>query len=195
MSQYFDNVDLKSNIIKYKTKVFGIDFYFNTDNGVFSKNKLDYGTRSLLEALPINDMHGDILEVGCGYGAISIILSKVLNANFEGVDVNRRALRLAEMNIRENNCNNITFYESNCYENVNKKFDYIITNPPIRAGKDIVYNIVFGAKTFLNKNGALYIVINKNQGAKSLYKDLQSEYHVFLIRKNKGFWIIKCILH
>lgn len=194
MGQYFENLDLKSNIIKYKTIIFDREFWFNTDNGVFSKGKLDFGTRCLLETLPIDELHGDILEVGCGYGVIPIVLSKVTDATFEGIDVNRRALHLANMNIKENKCSNITFYESNCYENVNKKYDYIITNPPIHAGKSIVYEILFGAKKHLKKNGCLFLVINKDQGAKTLFKNLENEYEVDLISKNKGFWIIKCIL-
>lgn len=195
MSQYFNNDELKSEIVKYKTEIFGKEFIFNTDNGVFSKTKLDFGTRSLLESLPIEKLKGEILEVGTGYGVIPIILSKVCNAQFDGVDVNRRALHLAKMNIKENNCSNITFFESNCYENVNKKYDYIITNPPIRAGKKIVYEIVMEAKNHLKENGELYIVINKDQGAKSLFKDLEKVYKTELLKKNKGFWIIKCILH
>lgn len=195
MSQYFDNDNLKSEITIYKTYIFDKEFKFYTDNGVFSKTKLDFGTRSLLENLPINELHGDILEVGCGYGVVPIILSKMCNATFDGVDVNRRALKLAQMNASENKCSNITFFESNCYESVNKKYDYIITNPPIRAGKKIVYEIVMDAKEHLKENGELYIVINKDQGAKSLYKDLEKEYITCLVNKNKGFWIIKCVLH
>lgn len=194
MSQYFDNEKLKSNITKYKTRIFDMEFCFNTDNGVFSKDKLDFGTRSLLESLPISELHGEILEVGCGYGVIPIILSKVTDAKYDGVDVNKRALHLANMNIRENKCINVTFYESNCYESVNKKYDFIITNPPIRAGKKIVYEIVMGAKNHLKKNGQLFIVVNKDQGAKSLVKDLGEIYITNIINKNKGFWIINCIL-
>ncbi len=195
MSQYFDNDNLKSNISKYKTYIFDKEFWFNTDNGVFSKGKLDFGTRSLLESLPIEEIKGSVLEVGCGYGVVPIILSKVCNADFfEGVDVNKRALHLANMNLKDNKCDNITFYESNCYENVNKKYDVIITNPPIRAGKNVVYEIVMNAKNYLNSEGILFIVINKDQGAKSLFKDLNEVYDAELINKNKGFWIIKCIL-
>ena len=194
MGQYFDNENLKSNITKYKTSFLDKEFYFNTDNGVFSKERLDFGTRSLLESLPIQEMHGDILEVGCGYGVIPIILSKFVDAKFDGIDVNKRALHLANMNMKENKCNNITFFESNCYENVNKKYDFIITNPPIRAGKEIVYKILFEAKDYLKVNGKLYLVINKDQGAKSVLRDLNSVYNAELINKNKGFWIIKCNL-
>lgn len=194
MGQYFSNEEIKSNITKYKTKIFDKEFWFNTDNGVFSKNKLDFGTRTLLENIPITELRGEILEVGCGYGVVPIILSKVCDANIDGVDVNKRAISLAEKNSKENNCNNIYFFESDCYKNISKKYDFIISNPPIRAGKKVVYEIVVGAKEYLKDNGKLFIVINKDQGAKSLFKDLEQIYETKLLIKNKGFWVIECNL-
>ena len=196
MSQYFDNVDLKSNIEKYKTRIFDKQFCFNTDNGVFSKSKLDFGTRCLLENLPLEEIKGEILEVGCGYGVIPIILTRTVDKidSFDAVDVNKRALHLAEMNKKENFSPKVNFFLSNCYQNINKKYDVIISNPPIRAGKNIVYEIVMNARNYLKEDGKLFIVINKDQGAKSLYKDLEKLYKCELINKKKGFWIIKCIL-
>lgn len=195
MGQYFDNDNLKSNITKFKTKIFDKVYCFNTDNGVFSKNKLDFGTRVLLETIPLDKLHGNILDVGTGYGVIPIVLSKLVDADFTGVDVNKRALHLANMNIKENNCNNVTFIESDCYENVNDKYDFIITNPPIRAGKKIVYKIVLNAKEHLKDTGTLFVVIRKDQGAKSLLRDLEKTYVTSVLEKNKGFFVIKCILH
>lgn len=196
MSQYFDNVDLKSNIEKYKTRIFDKEFCFNTDNGVFSKSKLDFGTRCLLENLPLEEIKGEILEVGCGYGVIPIILTRIMDKieSFDAVDVNKRALHLAEMNKKENFAPKVNFFLSDCYKNINKKYDVIISNPPIRAGKNIVYEIVMNARNYLKEDGKLFIVINKDQGAKSLYKDLEKVYKCELINKKKGFWIIKCIL-
>ena len=195
MSQYFDNVDLKSNIEKYKTRIFDKEFCFNTDNGVFSKSKLDFGTRCLLENLPLEEIKGEILEVGCGYGVIPIILTRIVDKieSFDAVDVNKRALHLAEMNKKENFAPKVNFFLSDCYKNINKKYDVIISNPPIRAGKNIVYEIVMNARNYLKEDGKLFIVINKDQGAKSLYKDLEKVYKCELINKKKGFWIIKCI--
>ena len=194
MGHYFSNEDLKSNIQKYDVDILGNRYSFYTDNGVFSKEKLDFGTRVLIENIPIQDLHGNILDVGCGYGVIDVILGKIVDANFLGVDVNRRALHLAEMNKKENKLLNINFIESSCYENVNEKFDFIITNPPIRAGKKIVYEIVMGAKDHLNENGTLFIVVRKEQGAKSMMRDLEKIYKVEVINKIKGFFVIKCNL-
>ena len=194
MGQYFSNEDLKSNIQKYNVDILGNRYSFFTDNGVFSKDKLDFGTRVLLENLPIEILHGDILDVGCGYGVIDIVLGKIVDANFLGVDVNRRALHLADMNKKENGLSNINFIESSCYENVNGKYDFIITNPPIRAGKKIVYEIVMGAKNYLKDEGSLFIVVRKEQGAKSMIRDLEEIYKVEILNKVKGFFVIKCNL-
>ena len=192
MGQYFDNEDLPSRIEEFKTKIYGIEFTFKTDNGVFSKEKLDYGTRFMLETIPVRELHGDILDLGCGYGVVSIILSKLVRANFDGVDVNKRALHLCEMNKNINYSQNVNFFESNIYENVTKKYDYIITNPPIRAGKEVVYKMLGEAKDHLKEDGMLYFVIRKEQGAKSTIKYLESIYDVKVLDKSKGFFIISC---
>jgi len=195
MGQYFSNDELKSEIHLFKTKIFNNEYSFYTDNGVFSKEKLDFGTRTLLESIPLSELNGSILDVGCGYGVIEVILSKVTNAYYEGVDVNRRALHLAEMNAKLNGVTNARFYESDTYQCVNKKYNVIITNPPIRAGKKVVYDIVMNARNYLLDDGVLYIVIRKEQGAKSMVRDLEKYYKVEVIKKNKGFFVIKCILH
>lgn len=194
MGQYFSNDELKSDLKIFKTSILGKEYSFYTDNGVFSKEKLDFGTRTLIESLPLESLTGDILDVGCGYGVIDIILGKITQASFEGIDVNKRALHLAEMNKKLNNINNASFYYSNIYENVDKKYDFIITNPPIRAGKEVVYGIVMNARNYLKDNGVLYIVIRKEQGAKSMLRDLEEYYNTEVINKNKGFFVIKCVL-
>ena len=195
MGQYFSNDELRSELNIIKTKIFDREYSFYTDNGDFSKGKLDFGTRTLLETIPVHELNGIVLDVGCGYGVIDIILGKITTANYEGIDVNKRALHLAQMNIKLNNVSNVTFFESNVYENVNKKYNYIITNPPIRAGKKIVYDIVMNARNYLLDNGVLYIVIRKEQGAKSMLRDLEEYYKVEVLNKNKGFFVIKCVLH
>ena len=192
MAQYFDNVDLPSKIEEFKTKIYNIEFIFKTDNGVFSKDKLDYGTRFMLETIPMKEIHGDVLDLGCGYGVVSIIMSKLTDAKFDGVDVNRRALHLAEMNKSINMAYNTNFFESDVYSNIDKKYDYIITNPPIRAGKEVVYKMLGEAKNHLKENGKLYFVIRKEQGAKSTIKYLENMYQVDVLDKSKGFFIICC---
>ncbi len=192
MAQYFDNVDLPSNIEEFSTKLYGIDYKFKTDNGVFSKGRIDFGTKFLLETLPLKDIKGDILDVGCGYGVISITLGKILEVEIDGIDVNKRAIHLGEMNKKLNNVYNVNFFISDCYENVTKKYDVIITNPPIRAGKEVVYKIFDEAKDHLKEDGTLYIVIRKEQGAKSAIEHLETMYKVEVLDKKSGYFIIMC---
>ena len=189
MSHYFTNdTKLKHNIEKKDVIIKTNKFTFFTDNGVFSKKGLDFGTRTLLESLP-DDINGDILDFGCGYGPIGIYLKKVFDCNVDMIDINERSLELASLNALENKVD-VNVFCSNIYSNVTKKYDYIITNPPIRVGKEMLYKILFDAKNYLKDYGKIFLVINKDQGAKSLMRDLAVEYKVSLINKNKGFFII-----
>ena len=194
MGQYFTNENLPSNVRKTECVVLGRKFIFLTDNGVFSKDGLDFGSRLLLETIPLEEVGGKILDMGCGYGVFGIVLSKLTQAHVDMVDVNLRALHLAERNIKENHVADINVFESNVYENVSGKYSSIITNPPIRAGKKVVYDIVMNARNYLEENGRLFLVIRKEQGAKSLIIDLRKQYNVIVIAKKKGFYIIKCTL-
>ncbi len=192
MGQYFSNEKLPSQIRKTESTILGRKFVFFTDNGVFSKDGLDFGSRLLLESIPLEEVGANVLDVGCGVGVFGIVLNKLLETSVDMVDVNLRAIHLTERNIKENHCHNIRVFESNCYENVTKKYSCIITNPPIRAGKKIVYEIVMNAINYLEKKGVLFLVIRKEQGAKSLISDLEKIYNVEVLERKKGFFIIKC---
>ena len=192
MGQYFNNENLPSNITKIDCFIRGKKFTFNSDNGVFSKNGVDFGSRLLLDFIPLEEVGGKILDLGCGYGVIGIVLNKLTGANVDMVDVNLRALHLTEMNVAANKCQNINVFESNVYENVNTKYTSIVTNPPIRAGKKVIYDMLFNAKEYLTDDGNLYFVIRKQQGAKSMMSDLEEEYNLEIIEKKKGYYIIKC---
>ena len=192
MGQYFNNENLPSNITKIDCFIRGKKFTFNSDNGVFSKNGVDFGSRLLLDFIPLEEVGGKILDLGCGYGVIGIALNKLTGANVDMVDVNLRALHLTEMNVSANKCQNINVFESNVYENVNTKYTSIVTNPPIRAGKKVIYDMLFNAKEYLTDDGNLYFVIRKQQGAKSMMSDLEKEYNLEIIEKKKGYYIIKC---
>lgn len=190
MSHYFTNDNIESNEKEIKCLINNHEFTFITDNGVFSKKGLDFGTRTLLENLDLEKLKGNILDFGCGYGPIGIYISKLKNIKVDMIDINLRSIELAKKNAKLNKADINVFY-SNLYENIDKKYDFIISNPPIRVGKKILYQILFEAKKHLNKDGEVWIVINKDQGAKSIAKDLANEYKVEIINKNKGFYIIK----
>ena len=191
MGHYFTNENLESKIQKFKIKVKYHEFSFNTDNGVFSKGELDFGTHLLIKNVLDKNITGEVLDLGCGYGPIGIILSKLLDIKTTMVDVNKRAIHLTKMNIKENNLNNITTLVSDGYsELTNQKYDFIISNPPIRVGKKILYDLLINAKNHLNENGELIIVVRKEQGANSLIRDMSVYYSVKVIDKDKGFFII-----
>ena len=191
MNQYFENnKNLKSEINKINVKVKDISFSFYTDNGVFNKKGLDYGTRLLLENIELSG--NTFLDVGCGCGPIGIFIG-YNNPNYtvDMIDVNERAIHLCNMSKKENNLSNINIFKSDAYEKVDKKYDCIITNPPVHAGKKKVYEIIGDAKKHLNDDGTLWVVIRKDQGAKSLIKDFSDIYNYEIITKDKGFYIIK----
>lgn len=189
MSYYFTNDDtLKSEEKSVIVKINNQDFTFITDNGVFSKKGLDFGTRTLLLNLP--KLSGRILDFGCGYGPIGIYIKKNNDCNVDMVDINQRSINLALKNAKLNEVK-VNIFESDIYLSVTGKYNYIISNPPIRIGKEKLYKILFGAQNHLYKDGELWIVINKDQGAKSVLKDLEKAYETTLIAKNKGFYVIK----
>ena len=196
LEHYFtNNSRLKSEVrtIKFENK--GHVFTFFSDLGVFSKDKIDYGSRLLLERIQKNrDTASSILDVGCGYGFLGIVLSKTYDAHVFMTDVNKRALHLCERNIKENKVSGEQI-ESNIYENVTGTYDLVVTNPPIRAGKEVVKSILVGAKEHLNKDGDLWFVIHKDQGAKSMAKSLSDIYNIEVVLKEKGFYVFRAKIY
>lgn len=192
MEHYFtNNENLKSEFRKINYSYKDSSFTFTSDLGVFSKNKVDYGSKVLEETiLNMNFTNKRILDVGCGYGFIGIVLSKITNSYVDMIDINKRAVHLSLMNI-ENNKVNASAFISDAYENIKETYDYIVTNPPIRAGKQKVLEVLLNAKEHLNKNGILYYVIRKDQGAISISEKLKGIYNVELLKKDKGFYIYK----
>ena len=196
MAQYFTNDDnLKSEL---RTIVFkcGEEFTnFTSDLGVFSKDKIDYGSNLLIDTyFQFGRKNVSLLDVGCGYGVIGIILSKYMDTSSTLIDINKRAVHLATINIKNIGVDAKAF-ESNIYESVEGLFDVIITNPPIRAGKQTVLTILEDAKNHLKEDGELWFVIRKDQGAKSIMESLKDTYNLEVKKKSKGFFIIVAKKH
>lgn len=193
MSQYFTNDEnLKSeyrNIIyKYKDYTFN----FTSDLGVFSKDRVDYASKLLVENyFKVGRKNVNVLDVGCGYGFIGITVSKIMNSKVDMIDVNKRAVHLSNLNIKNMNVNAISFI-SDIYSNIDKKYDVIISNPPIRAGKKVYMNIINNAANYLNDDGEFYFVMNKDHGAKNVIEKIKDVYDINVLDKDKGFFVILC---
>lgn len=193
MSHYFINDDnLKSNQTHYTVSFLGYRFVFYTDNGVFSKEKFDYGTKFLLECFVKTEKYGKILDLGCGYGPVGLILGKIFpDAQIDMVDINERAISLAKTNLSCNDVLNAQVWKSDIYQNVSEKYDFIITNPPIRAGKNIVRSFLENGRNYLKENGELWFVMRKDHGVKTMIRDLENSFDFEIIDKSKGFYVVK----
>lgn len=169
----------------------GYGLNFMTDAGVFSKGELDAGSRLLLEALPALD--GDVLDLGCGWGAIGVAIAKAnKGARVVMADVNHRALGLCRENCTRNGVTAEVIESDGMAAVMGRRFDAVVTNPPIRAGKQVIYRMFADAAVSLKAGGALYLVIRKQQGAESCVKYLKTLYHeVEKLDKSAGFWVLK----
>ena len=190
--QYFDNNDvLRSELRKIKYSYKDYNFIFNSDLGVFSKDKIDEGSKLLAESyFKYGNMNIKVLDVGAGIGFLGITISKIMNCDVDMIDINNRAIHLSLMNIKENKVS-AKVWSSNIYENVFDKYDIIITNPPIRAGKRVYLAILFNAFNYLNDDGELWFVMRTNHGVKTVIKNLRQKYIVDVLEKDKGFYVVK----
>ncbi len=194
MNHYFNkNINLETDEKDIYFKISEKPFHFLTDNGVFSKAGLDFGSRLLLET--VKDISGKkVLDLGCGYGPIGIVY-KTYNPQIELTmsDVNERALGLAKKNAKANGVE-ATIIASEGYENINESFDLIISNPPVRAGKQLLQDLLTESATHLTDDGRLIFVIHKQLGGESAKKFCQGIYSkVDTINKKAGYMIIQCI--
>lgn len=192
---YNSNLETKSCERSFDFKLLSHDLTFYTDNGVFSKTMIDYGTYILIKNCRMEPWYKNVLDVGCGYGPIGISLAKEFETiHFDLIDVNLRALMLAKKNTEINKLKNITIFESNIYEMIHTKYDCILSNPPIRAGKNVVHKILENSINYLHINGAIYIVIQKKQGAPSAMDKLKKIFgNCEVICRDKGYYILKSV--
>lgn len=186
----------KSNPKTWDYKLLDRGYRFTTDVGVFAKEEVDYGSRLLIESFKIPSVKGNLLDLGCGYGPIGISLAD----NFPErkvvlVDINERAIKLAINNIAQNNIKNADVYQSDGFSKIkNHYFAAILTNPPIRAGKKVVYQMFEDSKRALFERGELWVVIQKKQGAPSARKKLEDLFpSVEVVTRKKGYYIFRAL--
>ena len=188
---YTDNKDLNSERKEFEYYFDNEVFRFTTDNGVFSKRSVDYGSYILVKSIYRKDLGSSLLDLGSGYGPIGIILKRFNpELEVEMVDVNSRAVELCRLN-NSNNSTDIKVHLCDDIEKLDHKFDTIVLNPPIRAGKAVIYSLYEKSKKMLNENGHLYIVIRKAQGASSSIKELETLFNtVRIIKRDSGYLVI-----
>ncbi|MGP4109055.1 class I SAM-dependent methyltransferase [Virgibacillus sp. L01] len=196
MSEHYfsQNPQSKSSPKKWNYQLRGKVYTFESDYGVFSKNEVDFGSRLLIEAFKEPLITGDFLDLGCGYGPIGITLADCYNdRTMILTDINERAINLAQKNADYNNVVNTEFVQSDRFSNLtNRSFAAIVTNPPIRAGKKVVHQMFEDSKNALLKDGQLWVVIQKKQGAPSAKAKLNELFeNVEVVQRDKGYFILK----
>lgn len=188
-SHYFSQEEPNKSTPQTISYLFGSKQYtFTTDIGVFSPKKVDHATDTLLKNIP--PLGGSLLDMGCGYGCIGIVLAKEYGLELTQADINPRALRLAMENAAQNNmASNVV--QSNGFAQIRGSFDTVVINPPIHAGKSVIFAMYEGAFAHLKPDGFLYIVILKKHGAESSIKRLTEIFgNCRVLHKKKGLYII-----
>jgi 16S rRNA (guanine1207-N2)-methyltransferase len=187
---YTENPNSAHDERRIALRALGNDLTFVTDAGVFSRDGLDRGTEVLLEALP--PLEGRVLDLGCGWGAVGVALGKRYPAlDIVMTDINSRAVELARRNLAENGVT-AAVLQGDGFDAVEGRFDTIVTNPPIRAGKAVIYGLFARARDYLEPDGALYVVIRKQQGAPSALKYLKEIYsRAETVDRASGFHVLR----
>ncbi|MDN7247495.1 class I SAM-dependent methyltransferase [Planococcus shenhongbingii] len=196
MSQHYysKNPQTASKPQEWTYTLRGEKFHFRTDAGVFSKGEVDFGSRLLIETFEDSQLAGPILDVGCGYGPIGMAIAKSFpQKEIHMVDVNTRAIELTKKNAEKNGISNVLVYESDGLASVKTEgFSAILTNPPIRAGKETIFRFYEEAYGKLEDNGSLWVVIQKKQGAPSTQQKLEELFgNCRTVDKKKGYFIFE----
>lgn len=191
MNHYFtSDPGKKPNRKNITFRFLGASETFISDDGVFSKDTLDFGSRTLLETVVERNLSGKLLDFGCGLGYMGILLKKQFpELEVTMIDINETAVQLARENSSLYGQNNICIF-SDGINDPNLKFDVIVFNPPIRTGKDNIYRLFREALQHLNVGGCMYIVIRRQQGAESAVRYLSEMAKVEVIEKKNGYWIL-----
>lgn len=193
---YTENPDTAHDLEQWSFELLGKNFTFQTDSGVFSRQTVDYGSRVLINAFDDSELpEGGILDVGCGYGPMGLSLAYDTGRFAELVDVNNRAVELAQGNAERNGITNVEIHQSNIYADVHgKDFAAVVSNPPIRAGKKVVHEILEKSIEFLKVGGSLTVVLQKKQGAPSAEKKMTEVFgNCEIVIKDKGYYILRSV--
>ena len=202
-SQYFiddQSPAITTNIVKYTFR--GISFTFETGSGIFSKQRIDTGSEIMLQEFCKHEQPepgSTIMDLGCGYGFIGIVLGTVFpEMEVTFIEINGKALKFADRNVQTNGIShakmlNIDFTSDTVHELLAAHyFKYILFNPPVRAGKGIIENMIQRAFDVLKPDGVFYIVIKTSLGAKSWQLSFESNEAIDTqLFKKGGYRIFK----
>ncbi len=195
MSHYFskDNDNLKSNEKTVYAIIEKKRFAFITDIGVFSKFGLDFGTRLMIETI-MGEKAKKVLDLGCGYGPVGVVLGDFWkDSEIIGLDINGRAVKLANKNAELNKVGNYRAIIGDGLKDIPDNFDLIITNPPIRAGKKVIYRFFEESVSHLAENGSFVFVMNKKQGALTAIRKCETIFSKTNVLATKsGYMIVRC---
>ena len=197
MSHYYDsNPQIESKIREISFEVNGLQMKLKTDNGVFSKNRVDEGSLTLLKVILPLKLTGEILDLGCGYGTIGLTIAMSSpTARLTLADINSRALILCERNAKELGLSQrVTCLQSDIFENIEGRYDSLVLNPPIRAGKKVTYAMYEQSRDYLIDGGSLFIVIRKAQGALSAADFIKNVFgNCTLLKRHKGYYVYQAV--
>jgi len=161
-----------SEIKRIRAILRGKEFVFETDKSIFAKNHVDTGTKRLIQKLQLPE-EGEVLDWGCGYGAIGIAIAAThTKLRVWMIDINERAVALTKRNAKLNKVNNVVVVKSDGFRALPEdlKFDAIITNPPIHAGKQVLIRLIHEAFEWLKFGGTFWFVARTQHGAKTLQR-------------------------
>lgn len=193
MSHYYtkDDPTLKSARKPIFFELGGRVFRMTTDSGVFSRAGLDFGTRTMLENLAVTPGE-ELLDLGCGIGVVGIVAGALFGARVAMTDVNERAVALAAENAAACGVDARVYAGDGCLH-VPGLFDVVVLNPPIRAGKAVVYRLFREAREKLRDGGRFVCVVNKNQGAESASRELEAVFgNVATVARKSGYHVFVC---
>ena len=175
-------------------------YIFKTVTGVFSFRKMDLGTKIFIEHMSIPEEPSVMLDLGCGYGPISIVLGYESPESIVYlIDINRHAIWCAKENVKINlmNNRNVHTLSGNYFEPIitkHLKFDGIYMNPPLRQGRKEFLKLVHGINSYLKSKGSFQFVIRKKMGAEYVLNYLKNEFPnnvVEIICKRGGYWVFR----
>ena len=177
---------------RFTAELWGHELTFDSGSGVFSRGHLDHATAVLFRehAPPVQ---GQFLDLGCGYGVIGLAIARAVPlASVIGVDVNERALLLANDNARAVGLDSRFVACTPDQVPGDQVFDEIWSNPPIRIGKEALRELLLAWLPRLSPKGRMVMVIGKNLGGDSMQRWLTDQgWPTERLASSKGFRVLE----